>query len=182
MAIERIYFITMHDQAGVNFENLTEVKFRDILLTGTGQRDRHLNWDSPGQTGTYGRSTLKVIPSTRGGSRQQVQGAISVICGSQVSLRVPYCIQRDEVYFTTVYREMYTSIQRDEVYFTTLLWQKNEQQNGLISRMLFSELYKIMVKKVTFLTLRRSGLLNLPPLWIHPCHPLHQNVICDLYW
>jgi len=74
MAIERIYFITMHDQAGVNFENLTEVKFRDILLTGTGQRDRHLNWDSPGQTGTYGRSTLKVIPSTRGGSRQQVQG------------------------------------------------------------------------------------------------------------
>jgi len=25
----------MHHQAGVNFENLTEVKFRDILLTGT---------------------------------------------------------------------------------------------------------------------------------------------------
>ena len=35
MAIERNYFITMHHQAGVNFENLTEVKFRDILLTGT---------------------------------------------------------------------------------------------------------------------------------------------------
>jgi len=25
----------MHHQAGVNFENFTEVKFRDILLTGT---------------------------------------------------------------------------------------------------------------------------------------------------
>jgi len=31
----RDYFITMHHQAGVNFENFTEVKFRDILLTGT---------------------------------------------------------------------------------------------------------------------------------------------------
>jgi len=27
----------MHHQAGVHFENFTEVKFRDILLTGTGQ-------------------------------------------------------------------------------------------------------------------------------------------------
>jgi len=33
----RNYFITMHHQAGINFENFTEVKFRDILLTGTGQ-------------------------------------------------------------------------------------------------------------------------------------------------
>jgi len=47
----------MHHQAGVQFENFTEVKFRDILLTGTGYRDRRLNRDSPGQTGTYGRST-----------------------------------------------------------------------------------------------------------------------------
>jgi len=47
------YFITMHHQAGVNFENFTEVKFRDILLTGTGHRDRCLNRDIPGQTGTY---------------------------------------------------------------------------------------------------------------------------------
>jgi len=31
----RNYFITMHHQAGVNFENVTEVKFRDVLLTGT---------------------------------------------------------------------------------------------------------------------------------------------------
>jgi len=35
----------MHHQAGVNFENFTEVKFRDILLTGTGHRDRRLNLD-----------------------------------------------------------------------------------------------------------------------------------------
>jgi len=56
-AIERNYFITMHHQAGVNFENLTEMKFRDILLTGTGHRDRRLNLDSTGQTGTYGRSS-----------------------------------------------------------------------------------------------------------------------------
>jgi len=34
--------------------------------------------------------------------------------------------------------------------FTTLLWQNNGRQNGLISRMLFSELYKIMVNKVHF--------------------------------
>ena len=34
------------------------MKFRDILLTGTGHRDRRLNRDSPGQTGTYGRSNL----------------------------------------------------------------------------------------------------------------------------
>jgi len=34
------------------------VKFQDILLTGTGHRDRRLNRDSPGQTGTYGRCNL----------------------------------------------------------------------------------------------------------------------------
>jgi len=27
----------MHHQAGVNFENFLEMKFRDVLLTGTGQ-------------------------------------------------------------------------------------------------------------------------------------------------
>ena len=43
---------------GVNFEYFTEVKFWDILLTGMGHRDRRLNRDSPGQTGTYGRSDL----------------------------------------------------------------------------------------------------------------------------
>ena len=40
-----------------NFENFAKVKFRDILLTGTGHRDRRLSRDCPGQTGTYGRST-----------------------------------------------------------------------------------------------------------------------------
>jgi len=38
----------MHHQAGENFENFTEVRFRDILLTGMGQRGRRLNQDSPG--------------------------------------------------------------------------------------------------------------------------------------
>jgi len=46
----------MDHQAGVNFENFTAVKFRDILLTGTGHRDRRLNRDSPGHT--CGRSNL----------------------------------------------------------------------------------------------------------------------------
>jgi len=35
----------MHHQAGVSFENVTEVKFRDILLTGMGHRDWRLNRD-----------------------------------------------------------------------------------------------------------------------------------------
>jgi len=39
----------MHHQAGGNFENLTEVKFRDILLTGT-----------PGQTFKPGQSRSDV--------------------------------------------------------------------------------------------------------------------------
>jgi len=57
---ERNYLITMHHQAGVNYENFIEVKFQDILLTGMGHRDRQLNRDSPGQTGTYGRSNLNL--------------------------------------------------------------------------------------------------------------------------
>jgi len=48
----------MHYQAGVNFENFTEVQFRDVLLTGTGQWDRRLNRDTPGQTGAYDWSNL----------------------------------------------------------------------------------------------------------------------------
>ena len=62
-------------------------------------------------------------------------GATSVMFGSQVSSPVHFC-------------------KRDEVYFTTLLWQNNLRQTGLISRMLFSELHKIMVKKVTFVGFR----------------------------
>jgi len=59
--------------------------------------------------------------------------AFSVIFNSQVSLRVHYCI-------------------RDEEYFT----------NGLISRMLFSELHKIMVNKVTFISFRGDDRRNRP--------------------
>jgi len=49
---------------------------------------------------------------------------------------------------------------RDVVYFTTLLWQNNGQQNWLISRMLFSELFKMIVKKVTFGGFREDEHLN----------------------
>jgi len=62
-------------------------------------------------------------------------GAISVISRSQVLLRVYYC-------------------KRDEVYSTKLLWQNNWRQSGLISRMIVSELFKIVVKKVTFVGFR----------------------------
>jgi len=77
------------------------------------------------------------------------RGAISAIFGSHGSLCVHYC-------------------GGDEVYFTTLLGQNNGRQNGLISRMLFSELYKIMVKKVAFVGFRGGDRPNRPP-WIHPC-------------
>jgi len=63
MAIEQNCF-KMHHQVRVHFENFTEVKFRDILLTGTGHRDRRLSQDSRGQTGTYGRSILPLFHST----------------------------------------------------------------------------------------------------------------------
>jgi len=33
----------MHHQAGIHFDNFTYVKFRDILLTGTGHRDRRFS-------------------------------------------------------------------------------------------------------------------------------------------
>jgi len=69
-------------------------------------------------------------------------GCFSVKFGSQVSLRVHYCT-------------------RDEVYFTTLLWWNNRRKNGLVSQMLFSELYKIMVDKVAFAGFRgRSPLFK----------------------
>jgi len=60
MAIERNYFITMHHQVGVHFENFTEMKFRDNLLTGRGHRDRRWNRDGPGQSGTYGKSRSRL--------------------------------------------------------------------------------------------------------------------------
>jgi len=45
MTTERNYLIGMHHQAGVHFENFTEVKLRDILQAGTGHRDRRSNRD-----------------------------------------------------------------------------------------------------------------------------------------
>jgi len=71
-----------------------------------------------------------------------------VIFGSQVSLHVHYC-------------------KRDEVDFTALLWRNNGGQNGFISRMLFSELYKNMVNKITFVGFREGDRPNRPP-WICP--------------
>jgi len=68
-------------------------------------------------------------------------GAISVVFGSQVSLRLHY-------------------YEKDEVCFTTLLWQTNGRQNGLISRMLFSELYKNLMKKVIFVGFRGEVCLH----------------------
>jgi len=59
--------------------------------------------------------------------------AISAAFGSQVSQRLRYC-KRYEVYFT----------------FHNTAWQNKGRQNGLISRMLLSELYKIMVNIATF--------------------------------
>ena len=95
-------------------------------------------------------SGLKIWLKRRGRRRCFMQGwiqpvklwrAISVICGSHVSLRDYYC-------------------KLDEVYFTTLLWQKNGRQNDLISRKLFSKLYIIMANEATFLGFR-AGVTNL---------------------
>jgi len=49
---------------------------------------------------------------SRADPASKFRGAISVLFGSQVSLRVHVC-------------------KRDEVYLTTLLWQNNWGQNGL---------------------------------------------------
>ena len=51
----------------------------------------------------------------------------------------------------------------DEVYLTALLWQNNGRQNGLISRRLFCELFKIMVKNVTFVGFKGGDRPNCPP-------------------
>jgi len=56
---------------------------------------------------------------------------------------------------------------RDEEYFTTLLRQNNGWQNGLKSRMLLRELYKIMVDIFTFVGFR--GVIAQSPPWIRPC-------------
>jgi len=78
MAIEGNNVITMHHQAEVNFDNFTEVKFRDVLLTGTGHRDTRLNRDSPGQTGTCGRSMYLWHPLTAAFCVQQQAYTLSL--------------------------------------------------------------------------------------------------------
>ena len=58
---------------------------------------------------------------------------------------------------------------RFEVYFTTLLWQKNGRQNGLIWRMMFSELHKIAVRKVAFVGVGRiAPIASLDPHLLQP--------------
>jgi len=107
---------------------------------------------------TFFQST---IPQNQGRIQPvSLGGAISAIFGSQVSFRVHYC-------------------KRDEVYFTTLLWQSNGRQNGLISRMLFSKLYKIMVTTVSFVGFRGGDRPNRPH-WIRPCAKLtNYNMLTD---
>jgi len=84
----------------------------------------------------------------------EFRGAISEIFGSQVSLRV-------------------LRYKRDDVYFTTLLWQNSGRQNGLASRMLFSELYKIIVNKITFVRFRGN---DRPSPWIRPSSGSMQHL------
>jgi len=86
-------------------------------------------------------------------------GAISAIFGSQVLLRVHWEMK----------------------YFTTLLWENNGRQNGLISRMLFSELCKIMVDRVTFVGFREG---DCPLPWICPCllHICVQKMLKKQAW
>ena len=62
----------------------------------------------------------------------------SVLFGSRAPLRVHYC-------------------KWDDVYFTILLWQNNGWQSGPKSRMLYCELYKIMLNKVTLVQSCKSG-------------------------
>jgi len=76
---------------------------------------------------TFRSPTQRVV---RGRIQPVAEGAISIMFGSQASLRV-------------------RNRKRDEDYFTTLLWQNNGRRNDLVSQMLFSEFYKIVVNKVT---------------------------------
>jgi len=55
----------------------------------------------------------------------------------------------------------------DEIYFTTLLRQNNGRQNGLKYGMLFSEFYKIVMNKVTFIGFGKDNRPNRFP-WIQP--------------
>jgi len=77
-------------------------------------------------------------------SSYKAREVISVIFRSQVLLRVHCC-------------------KREEAYVTTLLWQNKGLQNGLISRMLFSQMCKIMANKVTFVGFRGEVIAPMDP-------------------
>ena len=126
-------------------------------------------WPSVGKSYLTLKDLLKtsVLLHTNQGRIQPVslRGVISEKFGSQVSLRVHYC-------------------KKDEVYFTTLLWQNNRCQNGLISRMLFSELCKIMVNKVTFVGFKGAIAppLDSPLAQTRPCRHVAARPVTWTYW
>jgi len=55
------------------------------------------------------------------------------------------------------------------VFCHKLLWQNNWRQNGLTSQMLFSQFFKIMVKKVAFVDVGGGSIAPIAPPWIRPC-------------
>ena len=82
---------------------------------------------------------------------------ISVLFGSEILLRVHYC-------------------KRDKVYVKTLLGQNNGRPNGLIPRMLLSELQNIMVNKVTFVGFRVVYRPNRPPPVVPGSAPTGKSI------
>jgi len=107
-------------------------------VANIAQRGGWLRWDGnrrcleivSGSLFQYDHSQGRIQPVRLGGR------AISDIFASQVSSRLRY------------------RFKRDEANYTTLLWQNNGRYNDLTSQMLFSELYKSMVNKVTFVGFR----------------------------
>ena len=88
-----------------------------------------------------------------------MEWALNLICGHFINFR-------NGIKISTL---LTFGCPRDEVYFTTLLWQNNGQQNCLISRIRFSELFKIMVKKVAFVGFRGGDRPNRRTRWIRTC-------------
>ena len=140
----------------------------NTVAQGVLGHSRSLSWircsDPQGSDWTKWNNCTSVRQTTSKQGRIQpvsLGGAISVKFGSQVLLWVHYC-------------------KTDEIYFTTLLWHKNGRQNGPISQMLFSELCKILVNKVTFVGFRGTIAPIAPPP-LDP--PLPQKHLCSvLYW
>jgi len=96
------------------------------------------NWNGDAcQRFSYNQLIPRADPATAVGG-----GDISVIL---------YLVDKPYYGFTAV---------REMKYFTTLLWQNSGRQNGLIPRMLFSDIYKIMVDKATFVGLREGDRPN----------------------